>query len=91
MRATDQALVYVSCGRGRRVAHLDHVDQVDGYLFGQVWIDRAHRWSRLERIRPSRIILGGIDRRDPVVRRAIRSVTPGHPSCRHSNHQAVAL
>ena len=82
---TTLPLVYVRCGRGRRVAHLGHIDDLEGYVYGQVWIDQAHRWSRTVRIRPSRL-LGGIDRRDPVARRAIRAATAGRPRCRHTDH-----
>lgn len=82
---TTLPLVYVTCGRGRRVAHLDHVDAVTGYFWAQVWIDAAHRWSATELVRPSRI-LGPVDRRDPVAKRAIRAATPGRPRCRHQDH-----
>lgn len=81
-------LVYVRCGRGRRVAHLDRPDNARLGWYGQVWIDAQHRWSRTVTIRPGRI-MEAIDAHDPVARRAIASVSPGRPRCRHTHHQAV--
>lgn len=79
-------LVYVRCSRGRRVAHFSHSEGLTSdFYWCQVWIDKAHRWSRSVRVRISRF-LGPIDRRDPVAKRAIRAAMPGHPPCHHKDH-----
>lgn len=76
-------LIYVRCGRGVRVAHLER--SVPKGWRGQVWIDAAHRWSKTILILPGRLF-GYLNPRDPVARRAIASVSPGRPRCRHTSH-----
>lgn len=82
-------LVYISCGRGLRVAHLDRPHPRGGWR-GHVWIDAAHRWTWSTWIRASRL-LGAADLRDPHVKRALGAATPGRPPCRHTHHGATEL